>query len=516
MKTLHQEIKTEEQAQLHETAEKSRLLVPPRPLALLLFVVAIFGCAWALLVPAWQSPDEPSHFSWVQTLVENQRLPGEPDKPPVSSELQKSLEITNTWPTVVSASSHPEWSAAREHEWGRANKRLPRDDGGGRNVAESNPPLYYAWASAAYVAFSNADIFTRIDAMRLWSGLWLLVTTVAAWLLAGELFARNQLAQLITAATAGLWPMVSFLSVSVNPDGMLYALSTLTLWLGVCIARRGLNPLRAAGIGGVLGLALVTKAPAVMFVPGVVVLLLSSVWYTRQISFRRRALALVLGLVMLVTPAIGWTKILHSGDRPAFAQVTAVSEGTATTNFNVREFGSYLWQFYLPKPGFLTKINHHVPVISDLPLLNTWIGMGWGSYGWVTIWFPPWTYIIFAFITTTIVALFTVFAIRRWRQLGGWRTPFRHYRVPCFLGLIGLATLAALHIQDYDLYLKYRLLFMQGRYLLPLIGIFAAAVAFVVLNLPQRIREVAAGIWIGGLIVLQLSALGLAAVDWYA
>ena len=42
----------------------------PAPLAWLLVAVALLGLTWALLVPAWQAPDENSHFAYVQSLGE--------------------------------------------------------------------------------------------------------------------------------------------------------------------------------------------------------------------------------------------------------------------------------------------------------------------------------------------------------------------------------------------------------------------------------------------------------------
>src|SRR3712207_9244995 len=63
----------------------------------------------------------------------------------------------------------------------------------------------------------------------------------STWLLAGELLGRRRGLQLVAAAVVGLWPMLVFLSSSVNPDAMLYATWSLTLWLGVSAIRRGLT-----------------------------------------------------------------------------------------------------------------------------------------------------------------------------------------------------------------------------------------------------------------------------------
>ena len=91
------------------------------------------------------------------------------------------------------------------------------------------------------MAARGGDVFDQLLAMRIVSLLWLLVTVTAVWLLAGEVFGRDRLLQLAAASVAGLAPMMTFLSASVTPDAMMYALWSLVLWLGVRILRRGLT-----------------------------------------------------------------------------------------------------------------------------------------------------------------------------------------------------------------------------------------------------------------------------------
>ena len=110
-----------------------------------------------------------------------------------------------------------------------------------------------------YRAAASGAIGTRLGVMRLASGLFALLNTVAAWLLAGELFGRRRLPQLVTAATVGLWPMMSFLSAAVTPDALLYPLWTLALWQGVRILRHGLTAGRGVLLGGLVAAGVLTK-----------------------------------------------------------------------------------------------------------------------------------------------------------------------------------------------------------------------------------------------------------------
>lgn len=482
---------------------------PPLPLVLLLSVVAVFGAGWTLMTAPWQAPDEIPHFGYVQTLVENKRLPGGATNP-YSDELARSTQVTNSQPTIFHGYAHPEWSSSRERAWREEQRTLDRTNGGGRQEASNYPPLYYFYEAIFYAAARDAEIHTRLGVMRLGSMLWLLVTALGAWLLAGELFGGRRLPQLLAGATAGMWPMLGFISGSINPDAMLYALSTLALWRGVVLLRRGLTLRRGLLFGALVGAATITKAAALVLIPPALLLLAFLWWRDRS---GRMLLAAGLGALALAAPLAAWTGYTIASDRAAYAQAAQIGGTADAEGFQTRELVSYVWQFYLPRLPFMTEVDHHVPVVSDLPLFNTWIGMSWGTFGWVTTWWQKWVYQLFAAITAA-VALTALWGA--WRSRRGWvRDPRRRDPV-VFLGGVTLITLAALHWTDYGFYAAERGLFAQGRYLFPLAGVGAVVVAFALTSLPGRARSIVAGVWLGGLIVLQFAAYGLVNGAWYA
>ena len=204
-------------------------------------------------------------------------------------------------------------------------------------------------------------------------------------------------------------------------------------------------------------------------------------------------------------------------DRGAFAQAAEVTgNGTRAGAFNVREFASYLWQFYLPRVSALTPVRHHVPVVSERPVLNTWIASGSAAFGWVNVWFPKGVYWIFYAAVAFMFAGGAVAALRWWRRRG----PPERWRPAAlgagFLALVTLTLIAALHWTDYGFYRAHKGLFAQGRYLFPAAAALAALAAFALDALPRRARPIAAGVWIGGLVALQIACLGLVTVRWYA
>lgn len=500
----------------------------PAPLALLLPVVALFGVAWALLVPAWQAPDEDAHFGYVQSLAERGELPGKGPNP-VSTEQRRSMLDTNTDPTVFFEFAKPESSRVAERAWLRRQGSYSRSDGGGAdNAAAGYPPAYYLYETVPYVVSSSGTVLTRLYVARLFSVLWLLVSTVGVWLLAGELLERRRSPQLVAAAAFGLWPMLTFVSASVNPDSMLIALWTLALWLGVKVIRGGLTPARGAALCGCVGFALVTKATAFALVPPAAFAIAAGLWALRGRINRRRALMLAGGLVALVVPVVAWLAWAHVLGRAAYGQADIVTSsagggaGTGTTGSgraatahvsSLREFGSYLWQFYLPKLPFQQTIQFVFPVISHYPAYEVWLGSGWATFGWANVWFPSGVYLVFLLVT--VIALAGALATVPWLRLR--RSAQRQtLLVGAFVAIAVITLLAGLHITDYRMYANHKAPFMQGRYLLPVGAIAALVLAQATRALPARARQPGVAVVLGGLVVLQIACLGLVAGRYYA
>ncbi len=85
-----------------------------------------------------------------------------------------------------------------------------------------------------------------------------------------------------------------------------------------------------------------------------------------------------------------------------------------------------------------------------------------------------------------------------------------------FFALVALTLVAGLHWQEYRLLLAGAGPFMQGRYLLPLVGLAGLVAAAALLALPERWRGRAVAVALGGLFVLQAFSLGLALERFYA
>lgn len=483
----------------------TRRLRPPAALGALLAVSLLLAIVWACVVPAFQAPDEQSHFAYVQSLGQRFALPGGTERKAFSTQMQQGIDAVNSDQVAAQKQVDPEWSDKVEQSYLAQQGQASRDDGGGANPASSYPPTAYAWETIGYEAASSGTLFDQLLGARLMSALWVPVTVLATWLLAGEILGRRRALQTAAAAVPALLPMFTFIASSVSPDGMMYALWTLALWLGVRCVRRGVPLWEGAAFFAVVGLACTVKTtsyallPAALFV-AVIGLLARRPW--RIGGLVRLAAAVVVPLAVTLG---AWVVGARAGDRAVAAQITESSAAGSPAGTNWRELLSYLWQYYLPRLPFQERYAFRT---AGYPLLQIWITQAWAAFGWLEVKFPPWVYRVLALLTVGVFAA-GLAALVRARRLIDWR-------VLVFLALACLALLGGLHWTDYHQLESGTLGFMQGRYVFPAIGIFGLVLGGAVSLLPGRRHTGAAGAAIAALLVFHLFSLGLVIDRFYA
>ena len=477
----------------------------PAPLAALLAVILVTGVAWALVVPPGQVPDEPNHIQYAQTIAERHDLPGH--GPNVYSvEQGTALGYALDGSLYGIPGKKPPWTRAAYERWQHQNSLLDLDpnyssNGGGYIWQGDNPPLYYAYEAAAYKV-AGGDFFDRLYVMRIFSALFVLVTATGAWLLAGELFGPRRLLQLVTASVAGLQPMVMFISAGVNPDAGLYAFWSIALWLGVRVIRRGLTLRDGVALGLVVGVAFVEKSTSLALIPAALVAFAFGYRRVRDTGARPRMTALA-SLAALAVPVLCWGVAAVVFDR-SFTNHAPHHPGLHSPSLSslhdLRTFASYVWQFYLPRPSFLAP----APVIGDGDqLYATWMKSGWAAFGWLEVRMPDWVYKVLAVLSVTALvagAAAAARAIYRERRL---------LELVAFFAVAIACLLFILHWAEFNIITLESIPFIQGRYILPLIPLGGAAVAAAIGLLPRTPRAVAAGLVVGGLLVLEIASLGL-------
>jgi hypothetical protein len=117
-----------------------------------------------------------------------------------------------------------------------------------------------------------------------------------------------------------------------------------------------------------------------------------------------------------------------------------------------------------------------------------WVRQLTGVFGWLDIPLPPWMYPV----ATILAAGVTVAALGLLIRMRGRN----HLALLGFFALTVIALLGVLHITEYRVLIAHQGLFLQGRYLLPVVGLLGMLVGLIVVRLPQPARP-----WIGGLTV---------------
>lgn len=481
----------------------------PRPLLGLLAAVLALGVAFTLVTPFLQAPDENSHFGYVQFFAETGRLAGtKPGAPPFTTEQGLASLASNSDNAAAQRQVPMQWSPFLFDRWRVDEKRLTdaqRGDAGGANPASSNPPLYYILETPAYLAGKGGDIFTRLWLVRLMSSLFTLVTVVGAWLLAGELFGRDRLMQTAVAGFTGLAPMVLFVSSSVSPDALLYASWSFVMWLGVRLLRQGLSTGGVLALFAATGIACVTKTTSYALLPGVALALALSLWRARRggsLDLGRGGKAVVAAGVGIVCTLGVWIVFSRLNHQAAAAQVGVVTNGGA---LNIREFISYVWQFYLPRLPFMSDFHSVAPT---LPAWDILFKGAWAAFGWLEVLFPTWVYVVLLLVS---VAAAVGAVLGLWRDRAGI-----DWFVFAFLAVVVLGLMAGLHISEYRQLVGGASNFFQGRYVLPLAPLAAAVLARALMWAPVRMRGNVIGAALGVFLVLDLFSLGLILQRFYA
>jgi 4-amino-4-deoxy-L-arabinose transferase-like glycosyltransferase len=481
----------------------------PRPLAALLALATVQVVAWILVLPPFQGPDEEAHFAYVQYLAETGKKPernGGSGRS-YSTEEGEAMKWANLLVLRGVLGARPEWAPAAEQRWHELEASLPPEtssDGDGPNPAGQNPPLYYAIETIPYHLAPGGSFFNRFYVARFMSALFYLAAVAFMWLIASELF-RPLWARTLATAIFGLHPKLAMLGALVNPDTLLVLVWTVFIYLGLRIVRHGPSLRRLIGAGAMAAASVLTHGRGLAILPALLVLI--AIAYLRwrpPLPQALRGAAVSLGIAVAGLAVVGVFSSGVSGEGAAYGDAIGTP---ADRSFNIREFLSYVWQFYFPKLEFMQP-SIGVP---GYGFREVYIQSFYGDLASLEVQYPRFATDLLQVATMLLLfGLYTVAVTRLGAVKRGWATI-------SFLLLTGLSMVALLHVSAYTAMLSTPSdpLF-TGRYLFPLLSLLAIGVTVVVTALPRRIGAFATGGLVAGGIVLQLSGLGMAFVRFYA
>ncbi len=239
-------------------------------------------------------------------------------------------------------------------------------------------------------AFENPEIVRLNRAVRLLSLVYGVLAVIGMYGLAREFFQRESWALMATAFFAFV-PQMLYMCAMFSNDSSATAFATLALWQTMVLLRRGASFGRLVVIGGLVGLAGLSKVSAALILPGVLLAVLLDGW-NRRVSIRR---ALVHFLLLGLTFAL------------VFGPWVIYGISTFDDPLGLRTHGESA-----ASPSL-------VNVIKKLPELYL---SYWAKFGSASIWMSP---VIYVLLTgTAVLSLWgyaRVFRQFKWRTLAGQR-----------------------------------------------------------------------------------------------
>jgi hypothetical protein len=275
-------------------------------------------------------------------------------------------------------------------------------------------------------------------------------------------------------------------------------LASAALFLAVArLLCRGLTPGRAASVGLALSLGVLVKTQMLAFAPGVLLALAVAAWRMRPAGLPWRAAGAAaggaLGPLALygVLGATVW-------DRPLVDRVGEVTAGAlpgAERPWQLSEQISYGFQLYLPRVPNLTDL------IPAVPVYDVWLKGLVGRFGWLDYGFPDWVYPVAGGVWIVVAALALA---GLWQRRDALRRRAGELAVFAVMAA-GLA--AAVAVAAYQsLVNSGGETFLQARYLLPLLPLYALFPALAVGALGRRRAPVVAVVLVAGVLAHGLAA----------
>ena len=427
------------------------------------------GLAWSLIIPPFEVPDENAHYAYVQEIAERGTLPHVVSpQGPLSPREGQILDSLLTFGIAGHAENSAPFSELQQRVIdGVARQNLSALGDGDALSATNNPPLYYALQAIPY-KLAGGKVVDKLALMRCLSALMGAITVLLVFMFLRELLPGTPWVWPVGALAVAFQPLFGFMSGGVNNDNLLYLTATGLLWALARAFRRGLTPGSGALLGGFLGAGLISKLNLLAFIPAAA---LAVVLLTRLATpdARRKALrGAVWACALGAAPVAVYVLLNHlAWGRSAIPGGIGSAPATTYRHFSVAEEVSHVWQLYLP-PLWMTH------QFSYSPMWGTWFKGTVGRFGWLDYGFPAWVYQVARVITLGVIALALAGLVRSHRAVRRRLGELAVYA----LAVVGLC--GEIGVQSYRYMIANGGVFEQARYLLPLLGLYAAVIALAV------------------------------------
>ncbi|HUW12002.1 MAG TPA: DUF2142 domain-containing protein, partial [Anaerolineae bacterium] len=242
------------------------------------------GLIYVLVIPPWQTPDEPSHFGYVRFVMQTHGF-APPRGAPVDPQITASMVRFDFWRLRYQA-SEPSSSDLQSES----------------RIASGHPPLYYLLAALVLTPLRDQELILQLYALQLCSVLMAASTVLVAFRTVKLLFPDDPVLPLTVTAFVASLPMHAFMSASVNNDNLAELVASLVVCLLVLTLRDGMSPLKGVAVFVLLGAGYVTKRTTFFTVPLVLAFTPIYCW-TRAYSIRDASLTVHRQLTSLASAA---------------------------------------------------------------------------------------------------------------------------------------------------------------------------------------------------------------------
>ena len=455
----------------------------PRGALVCALVACLNAGVWSLLMPAFQVPDEQTHYAYTEYLAEQGRppIPALADIPSSSETL--ALARLKFSSTQFHAANGTIWSAAEQQRLQRelAFDSSRGDGNGGAAAVGGEPPLYYAVQTIPYRLAAGGTVLERLALMRLLSALLAGVTVLFVFLFLREALPAVPWTWSVGALAVAFQPMFASVSGGMNSDALLYAASAAVFYLLARAFRRGLTQRLAIALGVAMAAGLLTKFNFGGLVPATAVGLAAIAirqegpgvpW---QRALRLPALAVAIALApSLLEMALNVT----TWNRPAIG-ATASGFSPSGVHLSIGAGLEYVAQFYVVGlPGMRQYLG-------GFPLREVWVLGFVGTFGWIDTRFRPFVYDL-ALVPLAAVLVGAAVALARERvTLRRRRTELLVYAgmALTFMGFVAIAS--------FIVYSRYGSSVAQARYLFPLLPLYGALLVMAARGAGRRWAPVA-------------------------
>ena len=456
----------------------------PAVIWLCALVAFLNAAAWALWTPPLQSPDEPVHVYYVQSLAETGKVPRpgpEKDQSPEEELVEAGVKRADI---VANYFGRPLWTSLEAAQLrAKLDERPSRRGGGGDAGVGGYPPLYYAALVVPYklATWAGGDPLDRLTAMRLGSALFAGLTVLFVTMFLRELLPRHRWAWVSGGLICALMPYFAFITGSVNPDAGVAAAAAALFYFVARAFRVGLTPGVAAGLGLSIAAAFLSKLSGIGLLPGAALAALWLVFRPAPLERRAALRGLAIAAACAALPVMVYIALnLTVWERPLLPSSGGVAPpGTrvelAPGQRSTQGYLTFLWQYAFPQLPFMFNwFKGWAPY--DLWFIS-WAGRyGWGDSGyerWIVGTFGAIVLVMLAFVARAL-----------WIRRAELRS--RLGEILVYATLAG-GLLLLLSWVGYGYRTTNGATFEQGRYLFPLMALWGALFAIGVVGIGRRV-----------------------------